>query len=174
GSRTDHLTAIVLQCLQIILNNGILEHLGVHSRRKDYFAAAGHHCGGQHVIGNAMGDLPDYIGRSRSHHNHICFFCQCHMFHIVLNVPVESIDQALISRQSLKSNGINEVLCVFCHQHMYVCMKLFQGAGKGSDLVCGNASCHCQHNCFTFQHNFTPFPFFVNCPFGACSVSVPL
>lgn len=56
------------------------------------------------------------------------------MLHIVLKVPVESVDQALISRQSLKSNRIDKVLCVFCHQHMYVCMKLFQGAGKEAIL----------------------------------------
>ena len=152
-----HLIAEPLQLLQVVLHNGIFKHVGVHGRCHNLRATAGHHRGGQHIIGNSAGQFPDHIGRSRSDHHHIRLLCQRHMLHTELEIPVEGIHQTLVSCQRLKGNGVDKVGGICCHQHMHIGVKLAQHTCKAGSLVGGNASAYAQEHCFPSQHNFLLF-----------------
>ena len=72
------------------------------------------------------------------------------MFHAELEIPVKSVDQALISRQCFKGNGINEISSILCHKYMYFRSCFYQGTCQIGDLICGNAAGHSKEYCFSF------------------------
>ena len=74
--RTDHFIVIVLQCLQIILNDWIFEHIRIHCRCNNLLTLACHDRCRQHVIRNPMCDLSDHIRTCRCKHEYVCFLRQ--------------------------------------------------------------------------------------------------
>ena len=53
------------QLSHIILGNGVQIHIAVHSRSHQNRRCRCHDCRRQHIVGNAIGDLTDDIGRRR-------------------------------------------------------------------------------------------------------------
>ncbi len=103
------------QFFDIVLHHRIVVHMGIHGRGNDFFAFARHHRSGQHIIGYPIGQLSDDIGRRRGNQHHVRAFRQRNMFNAVLKITVESIDQAFVSCQCLKSNRMNKINRIPCH-----------------------------------------------------------
>ncbi len=136
----DHLIAEALQLLQVVLDDGIEEHLGVHGGGDDLMAGAGHDSGGQHVVGQTVGNLADDVGGGRGDEHHICPFSKGNVLDAVLEVSVEGIHQALVAGEGLEGDGIDKIGGVGGHQHLHICVELLQHGGKGSDfIVCNGA-----------------------------------
>ena len=71
--RADHFIIIMLQYLQVILNDWILKHIRIHCRSNDLLTFARHDRCCQHVIRNAMSNLPNHIRTCRCQHNYVRF-----------------------------------------------------------------------------------------------------
>ena len=121
----DQKIAKPFQLLDVVLNNGIMEHIMVHGRRDDLFAGTSHNCSGEHIISDTACYLSDHISRSRCDHDHISLFCKSNVLNAVLKVAVKGIYQALFSCETFKGYGIDELLSVFCHEYLNVCSLLF-------------------------------------------------
>ena len=79
------------------------------------------------------------------------------MLHGELEIPVEGIDEAFVTGEGLKGDGVNEICGVGGHKHMHVAVQLFQHTGKIRDFIGGNAAGNAKKNSFSFQHNKAPF-----------------
>ena len=113
-------------------------------------ALTGHNRSGKHIVRDSMGQLADHIRTCRRDHHCIRLLGNGHMLYLELKIPVKGIYQAFISRKGLKGDGINEIHRVFCHKHVYLRMKLHQGAGQICCLIGRDASCHSQKNGLSF------------------------
>ena len=147
--RADNLIPVPLQDLHVVLHDRIFKHICVHRRRDDLPAPACHHGCRQHIIRNAVSDLSDHIGACRGDHYHVCLLRQRHMFHTVLKIPVKCVYQTLVSGQSLKSDGIDKVHRILCHQQMYIRVQLFERARQGRGLISGDASRDPEQDCLS-------------------------
>ena len=104
-----------------------------------------------------MSDLPDDVGARRSDHHHIRLFRQGYVLYAELKVSVKRIHKAFISRQRLECDRIDEIRGILRHQYVHIRIKLFESAGKISDLIRSDASCDCKQDCFSLQHTIAPF-----------------
>ena len=156
-SRRDHLIAVLFQDLQVVLHDRILVHVCVHRRCDDLPASARHDCSCQHIIRDTVGDLPDDISACRCDHHHISLFRQGYVLYAELKVSVKRIHKALISRQCLECDRIDEIRSILRHQYVHIRIKLFERTGKIGYLVRGDASRDCKQDCFSLQHIMPPF-----------------
>ena len=115
-------------------------------------AGAGHDCGGQHIVSNAVCDLADDIGRGRSHQHHIRPLGQRHMLHAVLEIPVEGIHQAFVARKGLEGDGVDKIGGILSHQHLHIAVELLEHTGQVCNCLGGDASGDRQNHGFSFQH----------------------
>ena len=150
--RLDDLIAKALELVEIILNDGVFEHLGIHGRGDDLVAFAGHDGGGEHIVGQAVGDLADDIGRGRGHQDHVGALGQGHMLHGVLEIPVEGVHQALVGGEGLEGDGVDEIGGVLGHQHLDIGVELLEHGCQRSDLIGGDGAGDGQNDGFIFQH----------------------
>ena len=72
GAGRDDREAVVFQRFEVILGDGVFEHVGVHGGRDQLGAGRGQRDGGQHVVGLTVGQLGDNIGRGRGDEHQIC------------------------------------------------------------------------------------------------------
>ena len=159
----DDLIAKSLELGEVVLNDGVLEHLGIHGGGDDLVATACHHRGGQHIVRQAVCDLADDIGGGGGDQNHICPLGQGHMLDAVLEIPVEGIHQALVAGEGLKGDGVDEIGGVLGHQHLHIRMELFQHGRQRGDLVSGNGAGDGQNDGLVFQHGRFPPVGFSHC-----------
>ena len=66
----------------------------IHGRRHDFFAGAGHDCGRQHIVGDAVGHLGNDVGGGRGHEDDVGLLCQRDMGDFELEIPVEGVTLA--------------------------------------------------------------------------------
>ncbi len=82
----------MFQRFEVILGDGVFEHVGVHGGRDQLGAGRGQRDGGQHVVGLTVGQLGDNVGRGRGNEHQICRVGKADMGHVVLEVAVKRID----------------------------------------------------------------------------------
>ena len=151
----DDLIAEPLELGEVVLDDGVFKHLGIHGGGDDLVALAGHDRGGQHIVRQTVCDLADDIGGGRSHQHHIGPLGQSHMLHRILEIPVEGVHQTLVARQGLKGDGIDEIGGIPGHEHLHIRMKLFQHGGQICDLIGGDGAGDCQNDGLVFQHRIS-------------------
>ena len=156
AGRGNHFIAEGLQLPEIILHDRILVHGGVHRRRDDLVAATGHDRGGEHIIREAICDLADDIGTRRGDHHDVCLLCDRDVLDLELEIPVEGVDQALVSGQGLEGDRVNEVRGVLRHQHMHVGMELVKRAREIGDFIGSDTSRYAEKHGLSLQHDVPP------------------
>ena len=150
--------AVVLQCAQIVLCDGILQHMGVHGGSHQLGTGGGQRHGGEHIVRNAVGHLGDDVCRGRGHQNQVGGVGQRHMSHIILEVPVKGIHNAAVVGQRFKHQRCDELGGVAGHQHMNIRAGLCQRVGHIGHLVGRNPSGDAKDDGFALQiHRGTSF-----------------
>ena len=138
--------------LQIILNDWIFVHVGIHRRSNDLFTFACHDSCCQHVIRNAAYNLSNNIRRRRSDQHHIRLFCQRDMLYTILKIAVKCINQTFGTCQCLKCDRINKIGRILRHQYVYLRMHLHKHTCQICDLICCNTPCHTEYHRFSLKH----------------------
>ena len=158
GAGGDHGKAVVFQRFQIVLGDGVFQHVGVHGRSHQLGAGGGQRHGGQHIIGQAVGQLGQHVGGGRGDQHQVGGVGQRHMGHVVLEIAVKGVHDAPAVGQRLKHQRRDELGGVFGHQHMHVGAQLDQRVRHVGHLVGGNAAGDAQHNGFALQRNIRHSP----------------
>ena len=142
--------AVSLQCGKIVLGDGVLVHFGIHCRRYDLGCFAGQDGGGQHVVRNAVGQLGDHIGGSRSHQDGVRRLGQGNVLHLEFKIPVKGIGDTFVPGKGLEGDGVDKVHGVLRHDHPDVRSCFYKHAGKGGAFVGGDPAGHSKKNGFIF------------------------
>ena len=160
GAGGDHGKAVVFQRFQIVLGDGVFQHVGVHGRSHQLGAGGGQRHGGQHIIGQAVGQLGQHVGGGRGDQHQVGGVGQRHMGHVVLEIAVKGVHDAPAVGQRLKHQRRDELGGVFGHQHMHVGPHLDQRMGHIGHFVCGDAPGNPDDDRLSFeQHRIhRPFP----------------
>ena len=82
-----------------------------------------------------MCQFTDHISTCRCDHHYICFLCNRYMLYLKLKIPVKGIHQTFISCESFKSDRIDKIRGILCHQHMNICMAFLQRACQICNLI---------------------------------------
>ena len=146
----NHRKAIALQLFQIILQNGVMIHIGIHGRRNDFLTGARHSRCRQHIIRNAVCQLANHICGSRRNQKHIRLFRDGNMCHMELEIAVEGIYHTFIASQCFKGNRRNKLAGIFRHDHMHIRMQLHEHACHICHFIRSNTACYTQNNSFPF------------------------
>ena len=146
----DYLPAVAAEGVQVVLGDGILEHLGVHGRGDELGTGAGQHSGGEHVVGQAVGQFGAHVGGGRGDDDQICPVSQGDVLHLVGEVPVEGVHHAPVSCELLKGEGGDKLGGVGGHNNLHGGVLLHQRRGQCRRLIGGDAPGHAQQNGFAF------------------------
>ena len=151
--------AIAAQGLQIFLGGGVFQHGGIHGRGHQLGAPGSQHRGGEHVVGQTVGQLGNHVGSGRGNENHVCRLGQGHMGHVILKIPVEGVHNAAVVGQGFKGQGRDEVGGILGENAVNLRPGFAQGTGHIGHLIGGDSSGNPQKHGFPFQifHGFTPF-----------------
>ena len=144
GARLDDRKPIFAQDVQVVLRDGIFVHPGVHGRGNQLFALACQHGCGEHIVRQAMRHFRDHVGGCRCDQAEICGLCERDVLHLKLKIAVKGIHQAFISGQAFKSDGIDKVCGVLCHQDMDDTALLMKRAGQIGGFIGGDSSSDAQ------------------------------
>ena len=162
--------AIALQLCQIVLQDGILPHAGIHGRSYQLWCLGGQHGSGEHIVADAVSQFADDIGCTGSHYEEIASLGQRYMFHIEREVAVEGIDNALVVGECLERHGGNEVGGILGHDDMHFGMELDQHRSQIGALIGCYTACNTQYDGLSCKHllfgDLTILPFY-------CSFSSP-
>ena len=151
----------MFQLLQIILGNGIFQHVGIHGRGHQLGAGSRQRHGGQHVVSQSVGQFGNHVGRGRGNQHQICRIGQRNMCHVILEIAVKGVHDAAVVGQRLEDQGGDEFGGVLGHQHVPRSASFGQRVGHIGHFVCSNAAGDAQNNRFALQvffHN-TVLPF---------------
>ena len=140
--RFDHLKAIMAQCCQIVLCDRILVHPCIHRRGYQLRTRTRKQRRREHIVRNSMSQLCNHICARRRHNRQICPFCQLHVLHLILKIPVKRIDQTFLSCQCLERDRINKLCCIFRHDYLYIGMLFSEHACQVCRLISSNAPGH--------------------------------
>ena len=146
AGRLHHLPAVAAQGIQIVLGHWIFVHLGVHSRYHDLGTVAGQHRGGQHIVRQAVRQLGDDVGRSRSDHHQISLVGHGDVLHLEGKIPVKGVHQCLVAGQRLKGHRRDKLCGVLGHEHLHIAPQLHQGGSQVGHFVCGDPAGDPQHH----------------------------
>ncbi|MPN10427.1 hypothetical protein SDC9_157722 [bioreactor metagenome] len=152
AGRFHDFPAVVPQQVQIVLGDPVIVHTGVHGRGGDLGAVAGQHGGGQHVVGQAVGQLSQHVGRGGRHQDQVGLVGQGDMLYLVLVSSVEGIYHGPVSGEGLEGQRGDKFGGVGRHQHMDVCPLLYQGGRQPRRLKAGDAAGDTQQHSFSVQH----------------------
>ena len=160
--RLHDLVAESLQFLDIILNDGILQHVNIHGRAYKNRAACREYHGGKHIIRDPVRDLSDNICRSRCDEDQIRARTQRNVGHMhrIIRRLIKGIHIDLVLRQNLEGLFRDEFRCIFRHHYMNIRMLLHQHTGYICHLICGDPAGYAKEYLLSFQHSGS-FPFWI-------------
>ena len=141
--------AIVLQLLQVVLQDGILPHASVHSRREEHWGFRGHDGSVEHIVADTVCHLTDNIGSTGGNQEKLTLLGQRHVFHIEVEIAVEGIDDALVVGECLEGHRGDKVGGVLRHDDVNVGIQLHQHRGQIGDLIGSDASRDSQNDGFS-------------------------
>ena len=159
GAGRDDREAVVFQRFEVILGDGVFEHVGVHGGRDELGAGRGQRDGGQHVVGLTVGQLGDNIGRGRGDEHQICRVGKADMGHVVLEVAVKRIDLAAAAGQRLKHQRRDKLSGVFRHKNVYIRAQLDECMRHVGHFVGGNAPGDAEDNGFVGKQHKKSTPY---------------
>ena len=151
GAGRDDRKAVMLQRPDVILGNGVFQHVGVHGRGHQLGAVGRQGHGGQHVVGLAVGHFGNHIGRGRGDEHQVGGVGKADMCHVVLEVAVKRIHDAASICQRFKHQRGDELGGVLGHQHMDVGAQFDQRVGHIGHFISGNAPGNAEDDGFAFQ-----------------------
>ena len=110
--------AVRPQAGQIALGGGVLIHIGVHGRAHHHRRGDGQHIGRQGIVGNAVGQFGDAVGRGRRDHRQVGGLGPFDMPDG--GIPLGKHTGAdRLPRKGLKRARAHEPARVFRHDHPY-------------------------------------------------------
>ena len=157
GRRNYNISESLKFC-KIVLNNWVFIHICIHSRRNNNRTFASHNSGGEHIVGNAVCNFSDYICRCRCNNKCVRTCGKRNMRHIILNISVKGINNALMLCKLLKGERINKVCCVLRHQHIDITAFFYERTCHICRFIGGNAACYAKDYIFSFKHFSPPYP----------------
>ena len=151
--RLHETIAILLQLCDIILQDRILPHAGIHGRRYYHRSLCCKDSRCEHIVANAISHLANDVGCGRSNQKHVGLLCQRHMLHLELEVAVEGIYQAFVASKGFECCWSNKVASILCHYHMHLRLLLHEHRCQICYLVCSYASRNSKNYGLSFKHN---------------------
>ena len=113
----------------------------------------GQNGGGQHVIGQTVGQLGGHIGGGGGDHHQIGTLSQCDMLHLMDKVAVKGVHYDLIARELLKGQRGHKFGGVLGHDHLHIGVELDQSGSQGSGLIRGDAAAYADNNVLSSEHS---------------------
>ena len=147
----DDREAVLFQCGDVVLGDGVLQHPGVHGRGDELGTLGRENDGGEHIVGDAVGHLGNDIGGGRGHEDDVGLLCQRDMGDFELEIPVEGVYHALVACQGLERDRGDELGGIFGHDDLHVGPQLAQCAGHIGHFIGGNAAADAQKDAFSLQ-----------------------
>ena len=144
----DDREAVLFQCGDVVLGDGVLQHPGVHGRGDELGTLGRENDGGEHIVGDAVGHFGDHVGRGGGHQDHVGLFGQRDVGDLEFEVAVKGVHHALVTGQGLKGDGSDELGGVFGHDDLHIGPQLAQCAGHIGHLIGGNAAGDAQKDAF--------------------------
>ena len=132
--RRDDLKAVALQGLQVVLGDGVFQHGGVHGWGHQLLALGRQDHGGEHIVGNAVGQLGDDIRRGRGNEDQVRCRGQRDVMDVVGKIPVKSVHHAAVVGEGLEGQGGDELRGIPGHHHVDLRPRLPQGRGHVGDF----------------------------------------
>ena len=106
----DDLPPIAAQQIQVVLGHRVLIHLGVHGRSDQLGAGTGQHCGGEHIVGQPVGQLGAHIGGGGGDDHQVGAVGQGDVLHLMGEVAVKGVHHGPVPGELFKSEGGDELV----------------------------------------------------------------
>ena len=138
--------------LHVGLRGFVLVHCGVHRRGDDFRRFARKPCGGQHIVGYALRKLGNDVRGSGRDDEHVRFFCERNVLHVVLFALVESPPHHLAVGESLEGQRRDELFGVRRHDDVHFRAEFFEPRHNLAAFVSGNAAAYAEYNALSVKH----------------------
>ncbi len=107
--RAEHYDSVLAQLRHIALCSGVSPHLAVHGRRHHQRALASQTERGQQIVGSAVDQFGDEIGRCRSDYDEITITGQLYVRHTVRHAVIPHFHVYRLAGQRLQGQRSNEL-----------------------------------------------------------------
>ncbi|MGF6481566.1 hypothetical protein QFZ91_003729 [Paraburkholderia sp. JPY419] len=147
----EHFDAVRAQLRDVALRGRVLPHLPVHRRHDEQRAVARDAQSRQQIVGHAVRELGEEVGRRRRDHDRIGFARQINVRHVVrhASVPLARVDRP--ARQRLHRDGGDELRGRIGHDDLHGRACLGQQTREFGDLVAGDAARHAEDEVFACE-----------------------
>ena len=134
----------------VVAGGSRLVHVHVHGRRQHERRGTRQGRGGEQIVGDAVGQLGQDVGRARRDDEGIGLLSKRDVMNGIGRV-VEQVDRHLLVGKRSERDGINEMRGVLSHAHLHTHASLLKAADDLAGFICGNAAGYAQ------QHRFLRF-----------------
>ena len=117
--------AIVFELLNVAQIGRVEPHLHIHRRRDDQRAGAGGDQIADEIVGDAVRDFGDGVGRGGRNQHHIGFAREVDVGHAIAARAAVGIEQHRITAQGLKRVGMDEFGGAVAHGHCHFMARFF-------------------------------------------------
>ena len=144
----DDVRAAPLERRQVLLEGGMLVHVGVHGGGEKQRRLGGQGRGGEGVVGEAEGELGDDVGRGRGDDQQVGAGGQGDVLHGELRLEVEEVRDHGPVGDAAEGHGRDELGGAAGEDDVDVRAGLHEAAGKLGGLVAGDAAGDSQDDVF--------------------------
>ena len=134
----------------VVARGSRLVHVHVHGRRQHKRRGTRQGRGGEQIVGDAVGQLGQDIGRARRDDEGIGLLGKRDVMNGIGRV-VEQADRHLLVGKRSERDGIDEMRGVFGHAYLHTHASLLEAADNLAGFICGYAAGYAQ------QHRFLRF-----------------
>ena len=149
----DDFPAVAAQGLQIVLGHGVFEHIGVHGRGNQLGALAGQYGGGEHIVGQTVGQFGADVGGGRGDEHQIGALGQRDMLYLMAEVAVKGVHHGAAAGELLEGQGGDELGGMLGHHHLYGSVLFYQSGSQCGGLIGGDAAGDTQQNGLSTKHS---------------------
>jgi len=71
------------------------------------------------------------------------------MFHTVLKIAVECVNEAFVAGEGFKGNGVDKICGILGHEYLYIGVQFFEHTDKIGDFIGSNTAGNSQYNSFS-------------------------
>ena len=129
-------------------------HARVHGRSQQNGRFGGQQRGGEHIVGNAAGQLGHQIGGSRGHQKQLGFLSQRDMLHVPAFGAGKGIHTDGPLAEGLEGQGSHQTGGVLRHDNIHLMAQLLQPGDHLAGLIGRNAARYAHDD----AHGITPVP----------------
>jgi hypothetical protein len=145
-TRIDHLHTACAERLEVLDDRGMLEHVGVHRGGDEDRRASRGVERRQKIIGQAVRELGNRVGRGRRHHEQVDVRRNRYVLDIRVGAGLPLIGDHLAARDGLKGQRPDELPGGLGHDRHHVVAVLLQPTRDLDGLVGADPSAHAQCN----------------------------